>query len=146
MAEAIRDASAVEPDRPIAAELAPLTVRGDESQLRQLIGNLLANARTHTPAGTPVRVQLTTLDDDRALLEVADDGPGMAPEVAAHVFDRFYRADDSRGRAAGGSGLGLAIVAGIAAGHGGSVAVDSRPGAGTRFRIELPSIPDYRRP
>jgi two-component system OmpR family sensor kinase len=69
---------------------------------------------------------------------VADEGPGMAPEDAAHVFERFYRADPSRNRADGGAGLGLAIVSALVAGHNGSIAVDTAPGVGACFRVELP--------
>ena len=80
-------------------------------------------------------------DGSRAVLEVSDHGPGMAPEVAAHVFDRFYRADPSRSRAQGGTGLGLAIVAALVDAHGGTVTVDSREGAGSTFRAVLPLAP-----
>jgi two-component system OmpR family sensor kinase len=145
--EAVRDARAVEPDRPIDLAVEPVVVEGDEGQLRQVVGNLLTNARTHTPAGTPVHVTVA-LDGTagRARLEVADDGPGMAPEVAAKVFDHFFRADASRARAAGGTGLGLAIVQGIADAHGGTASVASEVGRGSRFTVELPAVADYRRP
>jgi len=138
--DAVRDAQAVEPSRPFEAVLAPVTVSADEAQLRQVLGNLLANARMHTPAETPVRVKVEVVDG-RVVLEVADRGPGMAPEVASHVFDRFYRADASRARSAGGTGLGLAIVQGIVAGLGGTVRVESVVGEGTRFLVELPAAP-----
>lgn len=139
-ADAVADALAVEPDRPVSLLVVPVVVEGDEHQLRQVVGNLLANARAHTPPGTPVRVVVGfDAATSMARLEVADEGPGMAPEVAARVFDRFFRADASRGRAAGGSGLGLAIVAGIAESHGGRAGVDSAPGAGSRFVVELPA-------
>lgn len=145
--EAVSDARAVEPDRPIDVTVTAVVVEGDEAQLRQVVGNLLANARTHTPPGTPVHVAVT-LDGaaGRARLEVADEGPGMAPEVAAKVFDRFFRADASRARAAGGTGLGLAIVQGIADAHGGTASVASEVGRGTRFTVELPAAADVRRP
>jgi two-component system OmpR family sensor kinase len=77
-------------------------------------------------------------DGDEVELRIADDGPGMAPEVAAHVFDRFYRADESRARATGGHGLGLAIAGEIARAHGGAVSVSSRPGQGSTFTVTLP--------
>ncbi|HVF31658.1 MAG TPA: HAMP domain-containing sensor histidine kinase [Acidimicrobiales bacterium] len=147
--EAVRDARVVEPDRPISYAGSAVVVDGDERQLRQVAGNLLTNARVHTPPGTPVhvRVELRNGDGgDRAVLEVVDEGPGMAPDVAARVFDRFYRADASRVRAAGdaveartGTGLGLAIVQGVAAGHGGRATVTSAPGTGSRFTVELPA-------
>nr|MDQ3758060.1 HAMP domain-containing histidine kinase [Actinomycetota bacterium] len=106
VADGVRDARAVEPDRPIECEADEVTVQGDELQLRQIVANLLANARVHTPPGTPVRVAVGA-PNGVARLEVADRGPGMAPDVAAKVFDRFFRADPARARAAGGTGLGL---------------------------------------
>lgn len=136
-ADAVRDARAVEPSRPIEAELSPATVSADEAQMRQVLGNLLTNARLHTPGNTPVRVTVEATDG-HVVLEVADQGPGMAPEVVSQVFDRFYRADASRGRGAGGSGLGLAIVQGIVAASGGTVRVESVVGEGSRFVVELP--------
>ena len=143
VADAVRDAQAVEPDRPVRASLAPAVVEGDEDQLRQVVGNLLANARVHTPAGTPVHVSVGLLGDGggrRAVLEVGDEGPGMAPEVAARVFDRFFRADPSRARSAGGTGLGLAIVQAVVEGHDGTVRVESSEGRGSRFTVELPAV------
>lgn len=136
--DAVRDARAVEPLRPIEADLAPVTVNIDEAQMRQVIGNLLANARVHTPAETRVRVKVEQVGD-RVVVEVADEGPGMVPEVASQVFERFYRADLSRGRGAGGTGLGLAIVQGIVVGLGGTVRVESVVGEGSRFVVELPA-------
>ena len=135
--DAVADARAVEPDRPIDLRAHPLVVLGDEMRLRQVVGNLLANARLHTPAGTPVHVSVAS-GDGTARLEVADEGPGMPPDVAAKVFERFYRADQSRARAGGGTGLGLAIVAAVAEAHGGRARVESEPGRGSRFVVELP--------
>ena len=135
--DAVRDARAVEPDRPIDLTAEAVTVVGDDHRLRQVIGNLLANARLHTPPGTPVHVSLRA-GGDRVRLEVADEGPGLAPEVAARVFERFYRGDPARTRARGGSGLGLSIVAAVAEAHGGRVSVDTAPGAGARFVVDLP--------
>ncbi len=136
-ADAVKDARAVEPDRPIELSASPVTVRGDEMRLRQVLGNLLANARAHTPAGTPVQVSLRD-DGGRARLEVTDHGQGMEPEVAAKVFERFYRADKSRARAQGGTGLGLSIVAAIAEAHGGVAEVTSAVGKGSTFSVVLP--------
>ena len=138
--DAVRDARAVEPDRPIDLHVEPVTVQGDDHRLRQVVGNLLANARLHTPPGTPVHVSLRAAGD-RVRLEVADEGPGLAPEEAARIFERFYRADKARTRARGGSGLGLSIVAAVAEAHGGRVSVDTSPGAGARFVVELPRLP-----
>ncbi len=135
--EAVDAALAVEPDRPISLDAEPATVLGDRARLRQIVDNLLVNVRAHTPAGTPVAVRLLT-DDTDATIEVADSGPGLDDGDAARVFERFYRADQSRARASGGVGLGLSIVAGVAEAHGGAVEVRSAPSAGATFRITLP--------
>jgi len=140
--DAVRDARAVEPDRPIDLAAEPVTVTGDDHRLRQIVGNLLANARVHTPPGTPVHVSLRTVGE-RARLEVADDGPGLEPDVAARIFERFFRGDPARTRASGGSGLGLSIVAAVVEAHGGRVSVDTAPGAGARFVVELPLAPAH---
>src|SRR5262245_5783898 len=138
--ELVDDARTVEPDRPIEFE-APGTVvvRGDEMRLRQVVANLLSNARPHTSGSTPVTVRVLRSADD-ALLEVEDRGPGVPPDVAERVFERFYRVDPSRTRASGGNGLGLSIVAAIADAHGGSAEVAPTPGGGATFRIRLPVI------
>jgi two-component system OmpR family sensor kinase len=118
-------------------------VVGDDARLHQVVTNLVGNAVAHTPAGTRVDVRVQRRGGE-VLVEVADDGPGMAPEVAARVFERFYRADASRsrtGRAATGSGLGLSIVAAIVAAHGGTVTVDSAEQRGSRFLVRLPAAP-----
>jgi two-component system OmpR family sensor kinase len=137
--DAVTDALAVEPDRPVTVDTEPATVAGDEERLRQLVGNLLTNARVHTPPVTPIRVTVSVDDAaGTATLAVADDGPGIAPEVIDRVFERFYRGDESRDRATGGSGLGLSIVDAVARAHGGRARVESQPGAGSRFVVELP--------
>ena len=152
-AEAVNDARAVAPDRRIELVLGGdngdhdgvLVVLGDDRRLRQVLANLVNNALTHTPAGSPieVRVGTSTLDGrPGAAVEVVDHGPGLAPEQAERVFERFYRADPARSPADGGSGLGLSIVAALVAVHGGTVAVDSVPGRGARFRVVLPLAPD----
>jgi len=139
--DAVAGARVVAPDHPVTFELrggaGPPVVIGDEARLRQVLANLLANALQHTPAGTAVRIQLGT-DGDTARLTVADDGPGMAPQHAQRIFERFYRVDSARGRAHGGAGLGLSIVAALVAAHGGTVAARSAPGEGTRFDVDLP--------
>jgi two-component system OmpR family sensor kinase len=140
--DAVRDARAVEPDRPITATTnGPVTVVGDDARLRQVIANLVGNALVHTPAGTPVDIRVSRTGD-RAVVEVVDRGPGMAPEVAARAFERFYRADPSRSRHRGGSGLGLAIVQATVSAHGGEVSLDSAPGQGTTVRVDLPAAPN----
>ena len=120
-------------------------VVGDDARLHQVVTNLVGNAVAHTPAGTQVEVRVQRGEDD-VVLEVADDGPGMAPEVASRVFERFYRADTARTRTATasttGSGLGLSIVAAIVAAHGGTVDVDSAPGRGSCFVVRLPAAPE----
>ena len=115
-------------------------VLGDDARLHQVVSNLVANAVAHTPDGTAVDVSVGRAGDD-VVLEVRDDGDGMAPGVAARVFERFYRADASRTRASAttGSGLGLSIVAGIVAAHGGTVDVDTAVGAGTCLTVRLPA-------
>ena len=135
--EALETARMLEPERPIVASLAPLTVPGDSDRLRQVIDNLLSNVRAHTPPGTPAHVTLTRVNGSAAVV-VADSGPGMTEEQTAHVFERFYRTDGSRTRASGGVGLGLSIVSAVTAAHGGSVSATSKPGEGASFRIELP--------
>ncbi|XRQ12506.1 sensor histidine kinase [Actinomadura welshii] len=113
-------------------------VHGDEDHLRQVVANLVGNAAAHTPSGTPVRIGVGTVGD-RAVLDVADDGPGMSAEQAGRVFDRFYRADRSRDRSAGaGAGLGLAIARSLARAHGGDIELETSLGAGARFRLTLP--------
>jgi two-component system, OmpR family, sensor kinase len=147
--DAVQDARTVDADRPIELT-APsrLEMRGDEHRLRQVLANLLSNALTHTPDGTPVAVSLTE-DGDDAVVEVRDEGPGLDAAEASQIFDAFYRADPVRERRAGseGTGLGLAIVAAIAEAHGGSARVTSAPGEGAAFEVRLPrwggeNIPD----
>jgi two-component system OmpR family sensor kinase len=137
--DAVADARAVEPDRPIGAGVPadPLVVTADEPRLRQVLANLLANVTAHTPPGTPATVTLSR-QDDGALLEVADAGPGMSPEDAARAFDRFYRVPGTAANGIG-SGLGLSIVQAIAAAHGGRAQLSSDPEAGTAVRVWIPT-------
>jgi len=137
VAEAVETARTVEPQRPVEVELEPAAILGDRHRLRQTVDNLLANVRSHTPPGTPVRIALTRLDGT-AQLVITDEGPGIEAEQLAHVFERFHRADPSRARASGGVGLGLSIVAAVVEAHGGHVSAESEPGQGASFRIELP--------
>jgi len=138
VADAVTDARAVEPTRPITLD-APdcLVIQGDESRLNQVVVNLLANARAHTPPATPVRVRLSA-EGERVVLEVEDDGPGLGPEPE-RVFERFYRADEARTRGAGGSGLGLSIVSAVSEAHGGRATAGQAPSGGARIRVELPA-------
>jgi two-component system OmpR family sensor kinase len=137
--DAVHDAHATDPDRPIELRVTgPSIVAGDEPRLRQVLGNLLTNAVTHTPPEAPVTVRVAPDGDSAVLLEISDEGPGMTPEHAARVFERFYRADPSRARQTGGTGLGLAIVAAIVAAHEGTVKVVTAPGEGAAFRVRLP--------
>jgi signal transduction histidine kinase len=171
-ADAVNDARVVAPDRNISLTVgsgAALLVVGDEARLRQVIANLMSNALNHTPGGTPieVRVRSGSLNEWRqaalaagrtalaaagrdgqpvpaVVLEVADQGPGLTPYQAEHVFERFYRADQARTRKAGGAGLGLSIVAALVAAHGGNVWVESPPGGGATFRVAIPLAPEAR--
>ncbi len=164
--DAVADAAAVEPERPVRAEAPPrLVAVVDEPRIRQVLANLLGNIRAHTPVTTPVAVRLGALTGG-VLLEVADAGPGMSAEDAARAFDRFHRTADrgegsgngdgpdgrsgspagsgtggsgTGGSGTGGSGLGLSIVQAIARAHGGQATLESWPGRGTRVRIWLPT-------
>jgi two-component system OmpR family sensor kinase len=115
----------------------PISVRGDGARLHQVLVNLLANARTHTPAGTNVWISLSE-QGPSAILRVADDGPGIPAEQMPNIFERFSRGEQSRSRAAGSTGLGLAIVAAVISAHGGRITVESEPG-NTVFTVTLPT-------
>jgi two-component system, OmpR family, sensor kinase len=146
--DAVQDARMIAPGRGIELTVgsgAAFLVLGDEVRLRQVIGNLMSNALTHTPDGTPVEVRVLAGPRQpvpSVVLEVTDQGPGLPPEQAERVFERFYRADTARTRKAGGTGLGLAIVAALVTAHGGTVALDTAPGHGSTFRITLPLAPE----
>ncbi|WP_432574802.1 sensor histidine kinase [Kineococcus sp. SYSU DK005] len=150
--DAVHDARALAPQRRVLLEgVRPGTgpssavVMADEAGLRQVVTNLLANALHHTPGGTPVEVAVGRVEGPsgpEAVLEVRDHGPGLGPEEAERVFERFYRVDASRRRGTGGgSGLGLAIVDTIVRGHGGTVAVVPTPGGGATFRVRFRAAP-----
>jgi two-component system OmpR family sensor kinase len=142
--DAVHDAQAVAPGRDIQLQLSthePVLVVGDDARLRQVVGNLVTNALTHTPESAAVTVGLSIDDSETerfAVLEVADSGPGLSPKDAQRIFERFYRVEESRTRANGGSGLGLSIVAALTAAHGGTTDVETKLGIGSRFRIRLP--------
>ncbi|MCC9706852.1 HAMP domain-containing histidine kinase [Streptomyces sp. MNU76] len=139
--DAVSAARDCHPDRPVRLLLAPgdHTVTGDPLRLHQLVANLLANARVHTPPGTTTTLGLGTEDGHR-VIEVLDDGPGIPDELRARLFDPFVRGEETR---AAGSGLGLSIVAAIATAHGGVVTLEpsepSHRGAWFRVRIPAPS-------
>jgi len=141
VAAAVDDLRATSPDRPVSYQASgAIVVNGDEFRLRQVLANLLENARTHTPPSTPVEVRVTRNESD-AIIEVRDNGPGMSEEDAARAFERFWRSDPARTRSSGGTGLGLAIVAAITEAHGGHTEVETAPGAGATFRVSIPLTP-----
>ena len=147
--DAVHDARSVAPKRDINMEVfdGPGTpeVLGDEARLRQVLGNLVANALQHTPDSAAISVRVGT-DGDNAVLEVCDEGPGMSREDAHRVFERFYRTDSSRDRASGGTGLGLSIVDSLVYAHGGTVSVTTALGQGCRFTVNLPRIAEVAVP
>jgi two-component system OmpR family sensor kinase len=148
-ADSISDLHALDPSRAVhiqaldGAGARSCTVVGDEYMLRQVMSNLVGNVVAHTPAGSPVELALGTRDGS-AVLEVRDHGPGIDPEHAARVFERFYRVDASRSRrngesgTGGGAGLGMAIVAAIVTAHDGTVGIEKTPGGGATVRVTLP--------
>ncbi|HWO60001.1 MAG TPA: ATP-binding protein [Umezawaea sp.] len=139
-AEVVDDALVVSSDRAIALRgAAEAVVDGDGPRIQQVLRNLVGNAVQHTRPGTPVTVTVDA-QDGQAVVAVRDEGAGIEPEHLPHVFERFYRANPSRGRDSGGtSGLGLAIVEGIVTAHGGTVGVTSTPGLGTTVRVTFPT-------
>jgi two-component system, OmpR family, sensor kinase len=139
--EAVQSALVLGPAWPLTLRASrPIEVIGDPIALRQIIDNLLANVRLHTPAGTVGRVRIFS-EDEEIVLEVADDGPGLSPAEAERVFERFYRADPFQPRAHGGTGLGLAVVAALAQAHGARTELDTTPGSGATFRVIFPTPP-----
>ncbi|MFN8071628.1 MAG: ATP-binding protein [Mycobacterium sp.] len=137
-ADVVGDAHAAGPEHRWTLEVPeqPVVVPGDDARLHQVVANLLANARVHTPAGSSVTLSLQT-DDGDAVLRVCDDGPGVPAELQSEVFERFARADTSRSRKEGSTGLGLAIVSAVVRAHHGSIALESAPGR-TVFTVRLP--------
>nr|WP_296072780.1 HAMP domain-containing sensor histidine kinase [uncultured Actinoplanes sp.] len=146
--DAVEAAQAMAPERTIELEVRDrpelLVAYGDDARLRQVIGNLVTNALVHTPPDASVTLRLYAEPGNRAVVEVSDTGAGLSPEQKAHVFERFYRADEARtrhtDRAATGTGLGLAIVAAIVRSHHGTVEVISEPGQGATFKVTLPTV------
>lgn len=136
--DAVADAHAVAPLRSITLDApASVVISGDDTRLRQAVGNLVRNAVVHTPPQSPIEVALSTRDGV-ATVAVVDHGPGLKPDDAGRVFEAFYRADASRSRDSGGAGLGLSIVAAVVDAHGGKVKVSETPGGGATFQVELP--------
>jgi two-component system OmpR family sensor kinase len=138
---AVDAARAADPERTIDIQSEHrLLIQGDKSRLRQVVDNLLRNARVHTPAGTPIHVRLAA-EGEQVVLDVADEGPGVPAEEADRIFERFYRTDRARTRSRGGVGLGLPIVRSLVEAHGGAVGYRARPGGGSVFRVVLPLAP-----
>ena len=153
--EAVAAARAVDPGREIElGVVGSIEVMGDPVRLRQVVDNLLANVRAHTPPRSPARVVVSSSPDgDQAVLEVADRGPGIDPVDGPHLFERFYRSDPARAREPSssssseadghhphGAGLGLAIVAAIVTAHGGRAEVANREGGGAVVRVTVPLV------
>jgi two-component system OmpR family sensor kinase len=139
--ESVQTARVVGPEWPIAVEAGDVVeVMGDPVALRQVVDNLLKNVRAHTPLGTATVVRVRRVSES-AVIEVEDDGPGLADVDPDLVFERFFRSDPSRSRDTGGAGLGLAIVASVVKAHGGSVGVGRGKAGGALFRIALAAGP-----
>jgi two-component system, OmpR family, sensor kinase len=144
LVEAVGTARTVAPGFPIALRISDVvTVVGDATRLRQVVDNLLANVRAHTPVGTTSTIDLRT-EGKEAVLTIADNGPGMEASEARLVFERFYRTDSSRSRQTGGAGLGMSIVKAIVSAHHGSVALNSTLGQGVVVTIRLPQAEDAK--
>ena len=136
--DAAADARAVAPHREITLDASQtVMVRGDDTRLRQVVGNLVRNALVHTPSRTPIEIGVTT-QNGTAHLMVTDHGPGLRTEDTSRIFEPFYRADPSRSRDSGGAGLGLSIVTAVVTAHGGRVDVKETSGGGATFEVELP--------
>ena len=139
--DAVDDARAVAPQREITLDAdQPIVVTGDDTRLRQVVGNLMRNALVHTPPMTPIEVAVTT-EDSVARMSVTDHGPGLPADQLERIFEPFYRADPSRSRDSGGAGLGLSIVNAVVVAHGGQVTVKETSGGGATFEVELPLAP-----
>jgi two-component system OmpR family sensor kinase len=114
-------------------------VLGDEAGLRQVVGNLIGNVRVHTPADSPLTVEVAADGGGQVVLRIADAGPGLGPEDASRAFDRFFRAASDRARDTGGAGLGMSIVKAVVQAHHGTVTLDTAPGKGLTVRVTLPA-------
>ncbi len=140
-AQAVHDVQMAHPQRYITCSTASdLIVNGDEDQLLRVLRNLVGNAAVHTDPASSISVT-GSRSDSSVVLQVSDGGPGLSPEEASHVFERFWRADKARTRVRGGSGLGMSIVAQIVAAHGGQVYFDSSVAQGSTVTVVLPAAP-----
>jgi two-component system, OmpR family, sensor kinase len=138
--DALADAHAVAPQREISlTSNGPVIVSGDDTRLRQVLGNLVRNALVHTPQNSSIEIAVST-EDSVGRISVADHGPGLGTEDMNRIFEPFYRADPSRSRDSGGSGLGLSIVSAVVTAHGGRVKVSETNGGGATFEVELPLV------
>jgi two-component system OmpR family sensor kinase len=139
--DAAADARTISGEQPVDVRTTGRTtfVTGDRARLRQIVDNLLANVREHTPAGTNVELNVST-EGDQVVVSVADDGPGMTPEEVSRAFDRFWQAPATDAHPRRGTGLGLAIVSDLVKAHGGTIRLDSAPGVGTLVTIRLPYV------
>ena len=136
---AVDAARTIEPDRTIRTRIDDVvTIDGDPMRLRQVVDNLLANVREHTPTDTPCEIWLH-VDGADAVLAISDTGPGVTTEQLARLFDRFYRVEDARARSTGGSGLGLAIADAIVHAHGGSITAGTAEPHGLALTVRLPA-------
>ncbi|HVC74998.1 MAG TPA: HAMP domain-containing sensor histidine kinase [Candidatus Micrarchaeaceae archaeon] len=136
--DAVADARVVAPRREISLSAnGPVIVTGDDTRLRQVMGNLMRNALVHTPQQSPIEVAVAT-DAGLGRMSVADHGPGLSEGDVGRIFEPFYRADPSRSRDSGGAGLGLSIVSAVVSAHGGRVKVRRTDGGGATFEVELP--------
>ena len=142
--DAVASAQAAGPSHPISltADVSELYILGDKNRIHQVVANLLANAKTHTPDGTKITVSITR-SEDGVRISVTDNGPGLSEDDQKRIFERFYRADSSRVRVDGeGSGLGLSIVDAVMQAHGGNVSVSSELGKGATFVLFFPQAPE----
>ncbi|MBN9612310.1 MAG: ATP-binding protein, partial [Actinobacteria bacterium] len=143
-ADTALDTMAQDPDRQVSAVEDPTNpvIVGDEHKVRQVMTNLIGNALRYSPDGSPLEIAVSS-DAERgvACFEIIDHGEGIPEQFRTKIFDRFWRADNSRNRETGGSGLGLSIVQSIVAAHDGTVSAHETPGGGATFRVELPMAP-----
>jgi two-component system OmpR family sensor kinase len=142
--DAAADTAVIDPKRVVSLRVTePLVTLGDEHELHQVVGAVLSNALRYTKG--PIQLIGSPAPHGNVTIEVVDEGPGMDPNVASRIFERFFRGDAGRARGDGGSGLGLAIVKSIVTAHGGQAEVETSPTSGTRIRIVLPGSPPAAR-